>query len=265
MITASSSGSRRGSRLSASLSSIPGPLSTTAGGHTSGYGDVFASDLYNCYNVGEFHSIFITVTNRSRQDLCLDMAVKPYQDSINGGIETNLQQKMMWLGSLSTSLPPVRIILSSPLSLTLSLYQTDTHSCRCCICNPFSLHLLIFPLSSLSHTPFQIKPGQSYTHELSVCFISMGRFHFHVCCTRRPLPQAAPQLTSPASNLPLPSFIMKRVQTETDGVGEEEKESEVREDATSTQVDLSNEQDLVYWCTTPLVIEAVQLPSSVME
>ena len=50
-------------------------------------------------------SIWITVTNRSSRALRLDLSVQPYQETINGGLDTDVQHKLMWLGSLTNALP----------------------------------------------------------------------------------------------------------------------------------------------------------------
>jgi Transport protein Trs120 or TRAPPC9, TRAPP II complex subunit len=58
----------------------------------------------NCYPVGKFLPIFISITNRSAVDAVnLDLMIRPYQETINGGFDTNLQHKFLWIGALAVS------------------------------------------------------------------------------------------------------------------------------------------------------------------
>jgi hypothetical protein len=85
------------------------------------------------YRVGEFHSLCVTVTHRAPKHLHKNadynhmndntdnvlpnewlLELLPYQETIAGGRDTNVQHKLMWLGSLIQPFTPVcyvRIII----------------------------------------------------------------------------------------------------------------------------------------------------------
>lgn len=62
------------------------------------------------FPVGQFQSILIAVTNRCVYPLSLSLIIRPYQETVHGGVETNLvvlSSRLMWVGPLVRSLPMV--------------------------------------------------------------------------------------------------------------------------------------------------------------
>ena len=84
----------------------------------------------------------------------------------------------------------------------------------------------------------QIQPGQVYSHEINLCFISVGHFHFQVCCIPRPYQTSRVFSPSPYANSLLQKHSGKNVN--------------------STEQSMNfDEADIVYWCNKVVVIEAV--------
>jgi len=168
--------------------------------------------------VGEFKSIWINVLNRSEKSVVLELIIQPYQETVNGGLDRNLSEKLLYLGSLRNFAPKLAV-------------------------------------------------GESYQHELKVCFISAGRFSFnisvHVHHQRRKKhkPQKfklkskqdqVVEKTSSESDLEqLPSSGLRSQEDVSDALTSKHLYENEIEDG-------DNEDEDIYRCPQPIIIEAIE-------
>jgi hypothetical protein len=132
--------------------------------------------------------------------------------------------------------------------------------------SPGSFHAgCVFPCQLLLHivsTSHQLQPKQRFCHEVKVCLISSGRFHFLVSCKeRRITPSPQPNITCAS---PFANFVIAKMKA-----AEHKQDDASSRPSSSSSTDASNtngtssvdddDHEVVYWCNKPLVIEAVDL------
>lgn len=62
----------------------------------------------NQYPVGEFHSFYFHITNKSEEAAALELTIEPHQETANGCLDNDLKHKLIWIGSLVTKLPTLQ-------------------------------------------------------------------------------------------------------------------------------------------------------------